>query len=159
MASDLAAYAAAAIAKSNPIKTGVQGFSYDIRTAILPFIFMFNTDLLLYQVKSPLYAVWVFLTAMFAMFAFASLTQGHMRMKLKWWEYFVLAAVSFGLLMPGFIAEKLVNPLFAGSSFAEGRGTTVLVGTFVLAVYGLLYGLQMLRGKGRAASPVRAEGA
>ncbi len=143
----LAAYAAAAIAKSDPIKTGIQGFSYDIRTAILPFIFMFNTDLLLFQVHSPLYAIWVFLTAMLAMFAFASLTQGYIRTALKWWEYFVLAGISFGLLMPGFIAQKVINPMIGGSSAAEGRGTTVLVGVVVLVIYGLLYGQQILRSK------------
>lgn len=141
----LAAYAAAAIAKSDPIKTGLQGFSYDIRTAILPFIFMFNPDLLLYGVTSPLYAVWVFITAMLAMFAFAALTQGWMRIRLKWWEYFALAGISFGLLMPGFIAGKLVNPLMIGSPMAEGRGTTVLVGAVILVIYALLYGQQILR--------------
>jgi TRAP-type uncharacterized transport system fused permease subunit len=143
----LAAYAAAAIAKSDPIKTGIQGFSYDIRTAILPFIFMFNTDLLLYEVNSPLYAIWVFLTAMLAMFAFAALTQGYMRMALKWWEFITLAGISFGLLMPGFIAKNLINPLMPRSFLAEGRGTTVLVGVVVLIVYGLLYGQQILRGR------------
>ncbi len=148
----LAAYAAAAIAKSDPIKTGLQGFSYDIRTAILPFIFMFNTDLLLYQIDSPLYAVWVFLTAMMAMFAFAALTQCYMRMALKWWEYFLLAGISFGLLMPGFIAEKLIDPLMAGRSASEGHGTTVLVGIIVLIIYALLYGQQILRGRNRQAS-------
>ena len=43
----LAAYAAAAIAHGDPIRTGIQGFLYDIRTAILPFAFIFNTELLL----------------------------------------------------------------------------------------------------------------
>ena len=43
----LAAYAAAAISGADPIRTGVQGFTYDIRTAILPFMFIFNTQLLL----------------------------------------------------------------------------------------------------------------
>ena len=43
----LAAYAAAAISKGDPIKTGVQGFIYDMRTAILPFLFIFNTQLLM----------------------------------------------------------------------------------------------------------------
>jgi TRAP transporter 4TM/12TM fusion protein len=142
----LAAYAAAAIARSNPIKTGVQGFSYDIRTAILPFIFMFNTDLLLHEITSPLYAIWTFLTAMVAMFAFASLTQGWIRRAAKWWEYVVLAAVSFGLLMPGFIAENLLNGLLGGSSLAEGKGTTVIVGVVALVAYGSLYGRQLLSG-------------
>ena len=48
----LAAYAAAAIAKSPPIPTGIQGFMYDIRTAILPFMFIFNADLILHNVYS-----------------------------------------------------------------------------------------------------------
>jgi TRAP-type uncharacterized transport system fused permease subunit len=46
----LAAYAAAAISGGDPIKTGVQGFAYDIRTALLPFLFIFNTELLLIDV-------------------------------------------------------------------------------------------------------------
>ena len=46
----LAAYAAAAISKGDPIRTGIQGFSYDIRTAILPFMFIFNTSILLIDV-------------------------------------------------------------------------------------------------------------
>ena len=36
----LAAFAAAAISGGDPIKTGVQGFMYDIRTAVLPFLFL-----------------------------------------------------------------------------------------------------------------------
>ena len=48
----LAAFAAAAIARSDPIKTGIQGFTYDIRTAVLPFMFIFNTELLLIGVES-----------------------------------------------------------------------------------------------------------
>ena len=47
----LAAYAAAAISKGDPIRTGIQGFSYDIRTAILPFMFIFNTGILLIDVS------------------------------------------------------------------------------------------------------------
>jgi len=139
----LAAYAAAAIARSNPIKTGVQGFSYDIRTAILPFIFMFNPDLLLHEINSPLYAIWVFITAVFAMFAFASLTQGYMVSSLKWWEYSLLAVISFGLLMPSLIAEKLLSPLIP--RLGEGRLGVVLVGVILLAAFGLFYLQQKIR--------------
>ncbi len=46
----LAAYAAAAISGADPIKTGMQGFRYEIRTGLLPFIFIFNTELLLIDV-------------------------------------------------------------------------------------------------------------
>ena len=145
----LAAFAAAAIARSHPIKTGIQGFSYDIRTAILPFIFVFNPDLLLHGVENPLYAVWVFVTALFAMFAFAAFSQGYLRMSLQWWEYIVLAGISFGLLMPGYIAEKAIHPLFPDSRFTEGRFSTVLVGVAVMAVFGIVYLLQVNRSQRR----------
>jgi len=141
----LAAYAAAAIAKSKPIKTGVQGFSYDIRTAILPFIFMFNPDLILYEINNPLYAIWVFITAMFAMFAFASLTQGWMLLSLKWWEYVVLAGISFGLLMPSLIAERLLKPLIP--RLGVGKTGTMLVGVILLIILGLLYLQQRVRSR------------
>ncbi|MCH8951772.1 MAG: TRAP transporter permease, partial [Proteobacteria bacterium] len=62
----LAAFAAAAISGGDPIKTGIQGFMYDIRTALLPFMFVFNTDLLLVDV-GPLQAVMVFAVAVVAM--------------------------------------------------------------------------------------------
>ena len=43
----LASFAAAAISGGKPIKTSVIAFFYSLRTAILPFLFIFNTDLLL----------------------------------------------------------------------------------------------------------------
>jgi TRAP transporter 4TM/12TM fusion protein len=48
----LAAFAASAISRADPLRTGVQSFLYDIRTAVLPFIFIFNTELLLIGVES-----------------------------------------------------------------------------------------------------------
>ena len=52
----LAAYAAAAISGADPIKTGMQGFWYEIRTGLLPFIFIFNPELLLIDIGG----VWTF---------------------------------------------------------------------------------------------------
>ncbi len=62
----LAAFAAAAISGGDPIRTGVQGFMYDIRTALLPFLFIFNTELLLIDVTLAK-AVFVFVVAVIAM--------------------------------------------------------------------------------------------
>jgi TRAP-type uncharacterized transport system fused permease subunit len=72
----LAAYAAAAIAKSPPIATGIQGFMYDIRTAILPFMFIFNSDLILHNINSWPQGLLIFAMACVGNFAFASATQG-----------------------------------------------------------------------------------
>ena len=48
----LASFAAAAIARSDPIKTGITAFNYSMRTAILPFLFIFNTQLLLIGIEN-----------------------------------------------------------------------------------------------------------
>ncbi len=47
----LAAYAAAAISGADPVKTGIQAFRYEIRTGLLPFIFIFNSELLLIDIR------------------------------------------------------------------------------------------------------------
>ncbi len=106
----LAAFAASAIAKSDPIKTGIQGFTYDIRTAILPFMFIFNTDLLLIGVDSVFHAIWVFIAALFAMFAFAALTQGFFAGKNKWYDGVLLAVVTLTLLRADLFNSWLNRP-------------------------------------------------
>jgi TRAP transporter 4TM/12TM fusion protein len=131
----LAAFAAAAIAKSDPIKTGIQGFSYDIRTAILPFMFIFNTDLLLYNITSPWRVVWIFFTGVIAMFAFAALTQNYFLTRNRWYESILLAGVTFALLRPYYVARLL---LAAESKF-------LYIAIAAVAVYGLIFLLQRLR--------------
>ncbi len=48
----LASYAAAAISRADPIKTGIQAFWYSLRTGILPIVFIFNNELLLIGIES-----------------------------------------------------------------------------------------------------------
>jgi TRAP-type uncharacterized transport system fused permease subunit len=93
----LAAYTAAAIAKSDPIATGVQGFIYDLRTAIIPFMFVFNAELVLYGVHSFAQAVLIFITAALGALAFTNLVQGWLLIKNKWFEspFFAGAALLF----------------------------------------------------------------
>ncbi len=105
----LAAFAAAAISKGDPIKTGIQGFAYDIRTALLPFLFIFNTDLLLIEV-APLKAIFVFVVAVIAMMLFASATQGYMLTRNKIWESALLLLVAFTLFRPGFWLDRVAEP-------------------------------------------------
>jgi len=102
----LAAYAAAAISRGDPIKTGVQGFAYDIRTALLPFLFIFNTDLLLIDV-GPLKAVFVFFIALLAMLLFAAATQGYFIAKSRMWETGVLLLIAFTLFRPDFFLNQV----------------------------------------------------
>ncbi len=105
----LAAFAAAAISKGDPIMTGVQGFAYDIRTALLPFLFIFNTDLLLIDV-SPLKAVFVFAIGVIAMMLFASATQMYLLVRNRLWESAALLLVAFTLFRPGYWLDQFQPP-------------------------------------------------
>ncbi len=105
----LAALAAAAISKGDPIQTGIQGFAYDIRTALLPFLFIFNTELLLIDVSWH-QALFVFLIAAAAMMLFAAATQGFMLTRNKWWETVAMLLVAFTLFRPGYWLDKFDPP-------------------------------------------------
>ena len=106
----LAAYAASAIAGSNPIETGVQGFLYDIRTAIIAFMFIFNTDLILYNVSSVLHGVFIFVAACLGCFAFASATQGWFLTKNKPIEFVLFLFATTLFLIPNVYAEEFSLP-------------------------------------------------
>lgn len=103
----LAAFAASAIAKSDPIKTGIQGFLYDIRTAILPFLFIFNTELLMIGIESWWHLLITIITAILAMLLFAAATQGYFFVKSRWWETLILLLISFTLFRPGYWWEMV----------------------------------------------------
>ena len=107
----LAAYAAAAISGGDPIKTGIQGFMYDIRTGILPFMFIFNTELLMIGIKSPLHLVLVVVSAVAAMMLFAAATQGWFLTKNKLWETLLLLITTFVLFRPGFFMDMIYPQL------------------------------------------------
>ncbi|MCH8168790.1 MAG: TRAP transporter permease, partial [Proteobacteria bacterium] len=115
----LAAFAAAAISGGDPIKTGIQGFMYDIRTALLPFMFIFNTDLLLIDV-GPLQAVAVFAVAVVAMMGFAAATQGYFFARNKIWELPILLLVAFTLFRPGYWLDQIEAP------YLQYRGAAVI---------------------------------
>ncbi len=107
----LAAFAAAGISGGDPIRTGIQGFAYDIRTAILPFIFIFNTELLMIGVGSPLHFIVVVSAAVIAMLVFAAGTQGYFVTRSKIWETVALMLVAFTLFRPGYFWDKLYPEL------------------------------------------------
>jgi hypothetical protein len=116
----LAAFAAGAISGGDPIKTGIQGFTYDIRTALLPFLFIFNTELLLIDVGVAK-AIFVFIIAVIAMLLFAAATQGFFLTKNRLWETLALLLIAFTLFRPGFWLDRVAPPyeFVAGSQAVE----------------------------------------
>ncbi|WP_420405624.1 TRAP transporter permease [Nisaea sp.] len=106
----LAAYAAAALSGGDPIKTGLQGFAYDIRTAILPFLFIFNTKLLMIGIDGVLDFLITVVTAVLAMLMFASATQSYFIVRSKIWETVALLLIAFTLFRPGFWLDMIDPP-------------------------------------------------
>ncbi|MCD4720580.1 MAG: TRAP transporter permease [Desulfobacula sp.] len=103
----LAAYAASAIAGSEPIPTGIQGFLYDIRTSVIAFMFVVNPDLILHNINSWPHALLIFSMALVGMSCFECFAQNFFLIRIKWYEmpFFLLAA--FILFHPGAIASLL----------------------------------------------------
>ncbi|MEM6972948.1 MAG: TRAP transporter permease [Pseudomonadota bacterium] len=105
----LASFAAAAVSRGDPIRTGFVAFFYSLRTAALPFLFIFNTELLLIGVNW-VQGIFVFLVATAAMLLFAAATQGWFITRNKIWEGALLLLVAFSLFRPGFWMDQLVAP-------------------------------------------------
>ncbi|WFF41791.1 TRAP transporter fused permease subunit [Salinicola endophyticus] len=105
----LASFAAAAISGADPIRTGFQAFYYSLRTAALPFLFIFNTDLLLINVDLW-HGIVIFIVATAAMLIFAAATQGFMLVKSRWYESALLLLVAFTLFRPGFWMDMADAP-------------------------------------------------
>lgn len=131
----LAAYAASAIAKSPPIPTGLQGFMYDIRTAILPFMFIFNSDLILHNINSWAQGLLVFAMACVGNFAFASATQGWFVAHNRVYEIPIFLSVTLVLMRPDLIAGWIGIP-------HDQRYWCYAIG---LVILGLLYLMQRPR--------------
>ncbi|HET6397918.1 MAG TPA: TRAP transporter permease, partial [Pseudoxanthomonas sp.] len=106
----LASFAAAAIARTDPIKTGVTAFYYSLRTAILPFLFIFNTQLLLIGIDSPWHLALTVVSATVAVLVFAAATQGYFLVRTRWYETIALLLVTFTLFRPGFWWDTLYPP-------------------------------------------------
>jgi TRAP transporter 4TM/12TM fusion protein len=106
----LASFAAAAIARTDPIKTGVTAFFYSMRTAILPFLFIFNTQLLLIGIEDGWHLALTVVSATVAMLIFAAATQGFFLARSRWWETIALLLVTFTLFRPGFWWDMAYPP-------------------------------------------------
>lgn len=128
----LAAYAAAAIADTSPIATGIQGFFYDIRTAILPLMFIFNHDLILWEINNPIEGCFIFVMTVLGCMAFASLTQRWFFAKNTWFEGLLLAAATIIMLFPALLTGFFLPYADHYWGYLVGVALLVLVGILQL---------------------------
>jgi TRAP-type uncharacterized transport system fused permease subunit len=116
----VAAYAAAAIARSDPIKTGFLGFKFDLAAFLLPFMFVYNPSLLL--IDTTWYkAILIALTSIFGMYCFAAVIQRWLITRLKLWEQAILLAISISMVWPNILSDIVGVTVFLLIYFNQKR--------------------------------------
>ncbi|TCP41345.1 TRAP transporter permease [Rhodovulum marinum] len=105
----LASFAAAAVSGGDAIRTGFTAFFYSLRTVALPFVFIFNTDLLLIDV-GWLQGILVFVVATIAILVFTAGTMGWFLTKNRLYESVALILIAFALFRPDYFMNKLQPP-------------------------------------------------
>ena len=100
----LAAYAGSAIAKSDPMKTGINATKLAIAAFIVPYIFAMNPSMLLMD-QGVLAAVQVIITSCLGIFSIAAALEGYIVAHAPWWQRILLAAGGLCLIDPEFMTD------------------------------------------------------
>ena len=96
----LAAYAGSAIAKSNPMKTGITATKLAIAAFIVPYIFAYNPAMLLEGVTGWYQVVQIALSALLGLFGVAAALNGHLFRKVPVVLRLVLVAGGLCMMVP-----------------------------------------------------------
>ncbi len=106
----LASFAAAAISKGDPIKTGLTAFYYSLRTAVLPFVFIFHPTLLLIGIHGPLELVQVVLLSLTGILVLTAALQNYFYTANKSYETMGLLIAALLLLAPKVLINQISPP-------------------------------------------------
>jgi TRAP transporter 4TM/12TM fusion protein len=124
----LASYAASAISGADPNATGLQATWYSFRTALLPFVFIFNPQILFIGVGSWWEMVLVCVSATIASLLFAAATMGYFRTRCSWLEIGVLLVSTMLFFRPDWVIDQF-HPKYVAApaadifKIADGLGT------------------------------------
>ena len=114
----LASYAAAAISGDDPNRTGLQATWYSLRTTVLPFVFIFNPQLLFIGVGSWVEVVIVCVTGTVASLLFAAATMGWFRARCNWFEIGLLLLATFLFFRPDWVIDRMA-PKYVSAPAAD----------------------------------------
>lgn len=123
----IASFAAAAIGRGDPLRTGLQAFVYAIRTAILPFFFIFNNKLLLVGVDSIWEGAYNIFFALLAMMLFSSGLQGYFYTRNRWYESALMLVLCTVFVLPSYWMDMVYpryqqyDPLKLEEAFAAAE--------------------------------------
>ena len=101
----LAAYAGSAIAKSDPMKTGINATKLAIAAFIVPYIFAYSPALLFENISGWWEVAQICVSALLGIFAIAASLNGHLYKKVHWALRIVLAVGGLGMMIPGTLTD------------------------------------------------------
>ena len=113
----LAAYAGSAIAKSNPMKTGINATKLAIAAFIVPYIFAYSPAMLFVNVTSVWAVIQIVLSALLGIFGVAAGLEGFMLRKMNLLFRLICIGGGLGLMIPGALSD-LVGLVLIGGVFA-----------------------------------------
>ena len=102
----LAAYAGAAIAGANPMKTALQATKLAIGAFIVPYIFALNPAMLFVDTTAS-EVILIVITSLIGMFGVAAGLEGYLLRKTSWWERLVSVAGGLLLIYPGLVTDLI----------------------------------------------------
>ena len=104
----LAAYAGSAIAKSNPLKTGVTATRLAITAFIVPYIFAFSPEMLIIGSDKPWYEiVLLVVTALCGIYILSAGMEGYMFKNMSWFERILALAGGLCMIIPGLATDAI----------------------------------------------------
>ncbi|HBO41438.1 MAG: C4-dicarboxylate ABC transporter [Spirochaetes bacterium GWD1_61_31] len=113
----LAAFAGAGIAKANPMKTGLHASKLAVAAFMVPYIFVYNPQMLLFNV-TPVDVILMVLTSVIGIVGVSAGVMGYFRRSLHFWERPIFLAGGVLMVMPGVYTDLI--------------GLTVLICGYVL---------------------------
>lgn len=121
----LAAYAGAAIAKCNPLKTGVTATRLAITAFIVPYIFAYSPEMLFIGVEHWYDVALICVSAIIGIIGVSAGMEGYMYVKCPWWQRIMLLAGGLLCIIPGAVTDisgfALIAVVFALQKIAEKK--------------------------------------
>ncbi len=109
----LAAMAGSAIAKSDPLKTGVQASKNAIAAFIVPYVFALNPEMLMINATVG-DVIFICATSLVGMYFIGMAIVGFWKVKLCWIQRVIAAAGGLCMIVPGLVTDLIGLALCAG---------------------------------------------
>ena len=109
----LAAYAGAAIAQANPMKSAVTATKLAIGAFIVPYVFALNPAMLFIGTSGALEIILIVITSFVGIFAVSASLEGYIITRMPWYQRILSAAGGLMLIYPGILTDVIGLSLVA----------------------------------------------